>query len=159
MVTSNWERICGKIVQRNLMDKKEAKLNSKHKKRKDKGVLPLEIQTKVSSTRRKGTQVAYPTIEMVLPGSALPTSPDTTLDVSTDESSTASSDEVDYDETDWDELPKDVKDAAKLLGYSERQWDYDIPIKLEALDWDQLNNKQQKAAMMIGYDQAKWDES
>ena len=52
-----------------------------------------------------------------------------------------------------------MKAAAKVLGYSRRKWDFDVPIKADDLDWKELSQKQQKAAVVLGYNQRKWDAS
>jgi hypothetical protein len=50
-----------------------------------------------------------------------------------------------------------VKQAAKILGYSKRRWDYGIATWSEKKGWNDLTKKQQKAAGVMGYTQEKWD--
>jgi hypothetical protein len=67
--------------------------------------------------------------------------------------------DVDYEEYDFDDLPKDVRTAAKFLGFTRAIWDEDGKIPVESKEWNDLTAKQQKAATTLGYTQAKWDDS
>ena len=71
----------------------------------------------------------------------------------------SSDNEANYEEYDFDDLPKEVKRAAKFLGFTSSIWDRDGKIPIESKEWDELTAAQQKAAGTIGYTQAKWDDS
>ena len=69
-----------------------------------------------------------------------------------------------YNDYDWDELPrerssdeKDVKAAAKALGYNEGAWDNDKEVPTDSLPWANLTDTQQVAAAVLGYDECLWD--
>ena len=64
-----------------------------------------------------------------------------------------------YDDYDWDELPKEVQDAATVLGYNQKMWDKNKDPDTEDLDWDELTPMQQEAAKVLGYNQKTWDSS
>jgi hypothetical protein len=64
-----------------------------------------------------------------------------------------------YDDYDWDELPKEVQDAASVLGYNKKMWDKGKEPDSEDLDWDELTPAQQAAAELLGYNQKTWDSS
>lgn len=64
-----------------------------------------------------------------------------------------------YDDYDWEELPKEIQEAAKLLGYTEKLWDEDKEPKECDVWWRKLSKEQQEAAKKLGYDQKKWDAS
>lgn len=51
------------------------------------------------------------------------------------------------------ELPKEVQEAAKVLGYDKKMWDNDKEAETEDLDWCELTPAQQKAAEVLGYNQ------
>ena len=51
-----------------------------------------------------------------------------------------------------------MKEAAAVLGYTEKLWDEDKdPDGLDDLDWSELTLEQQAAASVLGYTQEKWD--
>ncbi|KAG7369248.1 hypothetical protein IV203_031991 [Nitzschia inconspicua] len=62
-----------------------------------------------------------------------------------------------YDDYDWDELPKDVQEAAALLGYNKKLWDTDKEPDECDVYWRELSAEQQAAAAKLGYDQKEWD--
>ncbi|KAG7348543.1 hypothetical protein IV203_017248 [Nitzschia inconspicua] len=62
-----------------------------------------------------------------------------------------------YDDYDWDELPKDVQEAAALLGYNKKLWDTDEEPDECDVYWRELSAEQQAAAAKLGYDQKEWD--
>lgn len=64
-----------------------------------------------------------------------------------------------YDNDDWDELPKDIQEAAKLLGFTKTLWNNDKePDECDEY-WRKLSTAQQEAATKLGYDQKQWDSS
>eukprot|EP00539_Tryblionella_compressa_P002138 CAMPEP_0178740286 /NCGR_PEP_ID=MMETSP0744-20121128/4504_1 /TAXON_ID=913974 /ORGANISM="Nitzschia punctata, Strain CCMP561" /LENGTH=68 /DNA_ID=CAMNT_0020393039 /DNA_START=44 /DNA_END=250 /DNA_ORIENTATION=- len=64
-----------------------------------------------------------------------------------------------YDDYDWDELPKEIQDAAKVLGFTKKLWDNDEePDECDEY-WKDLTPEQQAAAKKLGYDQKMWDSS
>jgi hypothetical protein len=63
-----------------------------------------------------------------------------------------------YNNIDWKDLPKNVKKAAQILGYTESIWDNDGDSPLDEKPWKELTKEQQRAAKLIGYHQRRWDE-
>lgn len=55
--------------------------------------------------------------------------------------------------------PKDVQDAAKLLGYNKKLWDSDEEPDECDVYWKKLSPEQQEAATKLGYSQKAWDKS
>ena len=64
-----------------------------------------------------------------------------------------------YDDYDWDELPKEIQDAAKVLGYTKKLWDNDKTPEECDEDWVDLTVEQKAAAIKLGYDRKRWDAS
>jgi hypothetical protein len=64
-----------------------------------------------------------------------------------------------YDDYDWDELPKDVQDAAELLGFNKKLWNDDKEPRECGVYWRELSPEQQAAATKLGYSQKAWDQS
>lgn len=63
-----------------------------------------------------------------------------------------------YDECDFDDLPIEVKEAAKLLGFTPSIWDNDGNIPIKSTDWADLTVAQQNAASTLGYTKEKWND-
>lgn len=76
---------------------------------------------------------------------------------SDDDLQSLDSSRLSYDDLDWNDLPKEVKEAARILGYDKLIWNNDMPSPLDNEDWDELTPEQQDAAKALNYTQAKWD--
>jgi hypothetical protein len=63
-----------------------------------------------------------------------------------------------YDDYDWAELPPFAKQAAELLGYTQKLWDEDGKVACDELEWKELNENQQAAAQALGYSKSSWND-
>jgi hypothetical protein len=64
-----------------------------------------------------------------------------------------------YDDFDWDELPKEIQEAARVLGFTKALWDNDEEPEECDEYWRDLTPEQQAAAKKLGYDEKMWDGS
>ena len=62
-----------------------------------------------------------------------------------------------HEDSDWVELPKWVRDAATVIGYTKKLWDKDKEPSICEKDWKEMSPSQQEAAKKLGYTQALWD--
>ncbi|CAJ1936698.1 unnamed protein product [Cylindrotheca closterium] len=63
-----------------------------------------------------------------------------------------------YDDMDWNQLPKNIRKAYRVFGYSKKIWnDDDAPASFDK-DWHELTEAEQRAATIIGYCEDTWDE-
>jgi len=65
--------------------------------------------------------------------------------------------EVVYDDCEFQKLPKEVKQAAKVLGYTLSIWNKGGSIPIENKNWNDLTTSQRNAASTLGYTKEKWD--
>lgn len=56
----------------------------------------------------------------------------------------------------WADLPPDVQAAAKKFGFTQDNWDNDIPVIGLVSDWDELSPDMKAAALILGYDEDSW---
>jgi hypothetical protein len=56
-----------------------------------------------------------------------------------------------------DDSPKDIQEAAALLGFDKDKWDNDKEPKECDVYWRKLSADQQAAATKLGYTQQEWD--
>lgn len=63
-----------------------------------------------------------------------------------------------YEDYDWKELPKSVREAATVLGYTKKHWDRDREPDTCDKDWKDLTESQREAAKKLGYSRETWDE-
>jgi len=63
-----------------------------------------------------------------------------------------------YEDMDWRQLPKDIKAAAVVLGYSRRIWDNDGTPASDDKDWSELTREEKSAAKIMGYTKHFWDQ-
>ena len=66
--------------------------------------------------------------------------------------------ESSYKDFDWHDLPDDVREAARVLGYTKRKWNHSIPSKYEEREWKELTSEQQDAALILGHPESRWDQ-
>ena len=52
----------------------------------------------------------------------------------------------------------EAKEAARMLGYDERQWEKGEDTAATKKDWCDLTDDEKKAAVVLGYDEEMWDE-
>ena len=65
--------------------------------------------------------------------------------------------DVCYDHYDWKDLPKDIRKAARVLGYTKKIWNGSLePIECDKY-WEDLTQIEQNAAKKLGYDEMKWN--
>jgi hypothetical protein len=57
----------------------------------------------------------------------------------------------------WEKLPKNIKEAALVLGYDQQLWDNDQDLSIFSLTWDQLPTDQKWAAETLGCTEVYWD--
>jgi hypothetical protein len=62
-----------------------------------------------------------------------------------------------YDHYKWAELLEPVKDACKVLDYTEELWDSNQEPEADLKKWRELNAEQQEAASILFYDAELWD--
>lgn len=85
-------------------------------------------------------------------------------DSSSSSSSNSSSEESNkrqnktYDDVDWNDLPKDVRSAAEILGYTKKIWDADGSPPSDDKYWHKLTHAEKEAAGKLGYTQRTWDD-
>lgn len=79
--------------------------------------------------------------------------------MSSSSSSFSSSEEggAGWDQVDWKQLPTNVKDAAKLLGYTQGLWDNDVDPSSCDRWWKELSPEEMDAAKLIGYTEESWN--
>jgi len=58
-------------------------------------------------------------------------------------------------ESDWFEMSNDVRNAAKVLGFTGKMWDKDDKSPIDR-DWSDLNKAQKQAAITLGYNKKTW---
>ena len=63
-----------------------------------------------------------------------------------------------YEDYDWKELPKLVREAATVLGYTRKHWERDKEPEVCQKDWKELTESQREAAKKLGYSRETWDE-
>lgn len=139
MVTSKWERISVKVAKRNEdnSDKPKPKVASRREARPTNDMdYDASVEVELSDMN----------------GLSLPDNLNTTADTSDEDESNST-----YEDYDWEELPREVQDAAKLLGYSKRKWNNSIPTRFDDYDWKELTSAQRDAALILGYNEARWD--
>jgi hypothetical protein len=64
-----------------------------------------------------------------------------------------------YDHYKWEELPEPVRDACKVLDYTEELWDTNQEPESDLKKWRELSSEQQVAASILFYDAEMWDAS
>jgi len=57
----------------------------------------------------------------------------------------------------WRDLPNEIRDHARILGYSERTWNNGERIAVDGMYWDELSWEQWTAAQALGFTKETWD--
>ena len=57
----------------------------------------------------------------------------------------------------WRDLPNEIRDHARILGYSERTWNNGERIAVDGMYWDELSWEQWTAAQALGFTMESWD--
>ena len=57
----------------------------------------------------------------------------------------------------WEDLTDEQRNAAKVLGYTKRNWDGKGKTKYENYDWKELPEDAKEAAKKLGYTKKMWD--
>ena len=63
-----------------------------------------------------------------------------------------------YYDLDWSCLPQSIRNAYKVLGYTQNAWDNELEVATDSMDWYMLTPEQQEAALFIGYTEMAWCE-
>jgi len=66
-----------------------------------------------------------------------------------------------YDNEDWEDLPKEIQEAATMMGYNQKNWDedtYTSPPELKNKYWNELPATMKAAATKLGYDEESWND-
>ena len=62
-----------------------------------------------------------------------------------------------YDDLNWNQLALEIKEAAQVLGYTQKTWDSGAETSITNKSWNELTEEQQNAAWKFGYSQSSWD--
>jgi hypothetical protein len=62
-----------------------------------------------------------------------------------------------YSDKNWKDVPKNVKEAAMFVGFTQELWNDDSWPEGLNKDWDELTPAEQKAVMVLGYNKWAWE--
>ena len=58
----------------------------------------------------------------------------------------------------WQKLPREIKEAATVLGCTQEMWDADDEPNLCKKHWNKLTPKEQEAAKKLGFSKQRWND-
>lgn len=152
MITSKWEKISEKVSKRSKKRIAESNAGETPKVKQKPRAIEMKQTRQPVRVDDQSIEVELSHIKDIMP-SILNTTTETVEDEDEDDASGSS-----YANYDWHELPRDIRAAAKVLGYTRRKWDHSLPTKFNDYEWKDLSSEQQDAALLLGYPQSRWDQ-